>query len=90
MGERKINTMWVNNSNLVNDMTCLGLALKCDTDLGWFNNIVWDRVGGAHLPTEQVGKEKVVKVGEVKELLIKHFSETFHCETLSVEDCMKK
>ena len=94
-GERKIYIMGVNNSNgsMVDYMTSLGLALNCDTDLRGFVYIVPCGIKGAGGPTslidEQVGKERVVEVGEVKELLIKQFSETFQCETLSVEDCMK-
>ena len=62
------------------DMTSHGLDMNCDTDLGWFDIVVPSGVEGAGLTSltdEQVGKDRVVEVGEIKELLIKQFSETF-------------
>ena len=51
VGKRKIYNMGVNNSNgsMVDDMTSLGLVLNCDTDLGWFDNIVPCGIEGADL-----------------------------------------
>ena len=53
----------VHNINMV---TSHGLILNCDTDLVWFDNIgpcgiEW---AGVTSLTEQVGKDRVVEVGE--------------------------
>jgi len=86
---KKICAMGVHNSNMV---TSHGLALNCDTDLGWFDNIVPCGIEGAGVTslTEQVGKDRVVVVGEVKELLVKHFAETFQCETNFIDHSLKE
>jgi len=89
VGNKKICAMGVHNSNMV---TSHGLALNCDTDLGWFDNIVPCGIEGAGVTslTEQVGRDRVVLVGEVKELLVKHFAETFQCETKFIDDTLKE
>ena len=89
VGNSKICAMGVHNSNMV---TSHGLALNCDTDLGWFDNIVPCGIEGAGVTslTEQVGRDRVVVVGEVKELLVKHFAETFQCETNFIDHSLKE
>merc|ERR1719470_128545 len=88
VGNSKICAMGVHNSDMV---TSHGLALNCDTDLQRFKHIVPCGIEGAGVTslTEQVGEDRVVKVGEVRELLVKQFAETFRCETLPVDDCIR-
>jgi len=87
VGNSKICAMGVHSSNLV---TSHGLALNCDTDLAWFNHIVPCGIEGAGVTslTEQVGNCNV-GVDEVEEMLVKQFSETFRCETDTVESSVK-
>ena len=84
----KICAMGVHNSDMV---TSHGLALNCDTDLQWFKHIVPCGIEGAGVTslTEQVGEDRVVRVGEVGELLVKQFAETFQCETFPVDDSVR-
>ena len=59
------------------DMTSHDLDMNCDTDLGWFDIVVPSGVEGAGLTDEEVGKDRVVEVGESNLLLIKQFSRIF-------------
>ena len=88
VGDSKICAMGVHNSDMV---TSHGLALNCDTDLQWFKHIVPCGIEGAGVTslTEQVGEDRVVRVGEVGELLVKQFAETFQCKTLPVDDSVR-
>jgi len=85
VGNNKICAMGVHNSNMV---TCHGLALNCNTDLRWFNHIVPCGIQGAGVTslTQEVGKERVVTVEEVKDLFVKQFMKTFNCEIIPVEE----
>lgn len=87
VGNSKICAMGVHSSNLV---TSHGLALNCDTDLAWFNNIVPCGIEGAGVTslTEQRTNGRI-GVEEVEEKLVHQFSETFKCEIKVVDGSMK-
>eukprot|EP00092_Neocalanus_flemingeri_P023446 GFUD01025423.1.p1 GENE.GFUD01025423.1~~GFUD01025423.1.p1 ORF type:complete len:244 (+),score=82.71 GFUD01025423.1:334-1065(+) len=87
VGNSKICAMGVHSSNLV---TSHGLALNCDTDLGWFKHIVPCGIEGAGVTslTEQVGKGRV-GVEETEKMLVRQFAETFKCETEPVESSLR-
>ena len=74
--------MGVHNSNLV---TSHGLALNCDTDLAWFENIVPCGIHGAGVTslTRECGER--VGVEEVQDSLVQQFAETFQCDTVTAE-----
>merc|ERR1712126_489459 len=68
VGNNKICAMGVHNSNMV---TSHGLALNCNTDLGWFNHIVPCGIQGAGVTslTKELKKDKEVTVEEAEKLL---------------------
>ena len=88
VGNSKICAMGVHNSNMV---TSHGLALNCDTDLDWFNHIVPCGIHGAGVTslTQEVGKDRRIKVHDVEELLVNQFSKTFGCETMYFDERSK-
>jgi len=82
VGNSKICAMGVHNSNLV---TSHGLALNCDTDLAWFQNIVPCGIQGAGVTslTRECGER--VGVEQVQDSLVQQFAETFQCDTVTAE-----
>ena len=88
VGNSKICAMGVHNSNMV---TSHGLALNCDTDLDWFNHIVPCGIQGAGVTslTQEVGKDRRIKVHDVEELLVNQFSKTFDCEIMYFDERAK-
>merc|ERR1712098_291427 len=88
VGNNKICAMGVHNSNMV---TSHGLALNCNTDLGWFNHIVPCGIQGVGVTslTKELKEDKEVTVEGAEKLLVKHFSKTFNCETVPFDENVK-
>ena len=80
VGQNKICAMGVHSNDLV---TSHGLALNCNTDLGWFGHIVPCGITEVGTGVTSLSKELnlPVTIGDVEEKLIDHFRKTFSCET---------
>ena len=77
VGNNKICAMGVHNSNLV---TSHGLALNCDTDLNWFNNIVPCGIHGAGVTSLSQELSDKVTIEDASVKFLEKFSQTLQCE----------
>uniref|UniRef100_A0A6F9DKF7 Octanoyl-[acyl-carrier-protein]:protein N-octanoyltransferase LIPT2, mitochondrial n=1 Tax=Phallusia mammillata TaxID=59560 RepID=A0A6F9DKF7_9ASCI len=92
-GSRSPHTgVWIGNNKICamgiscqRSVTSHGLALNCNTDMGWFNKIVPCGIHGKGVTsiTECTGTE--VTVEDVLSQFIQDFSDIFNCETQTLE-----
>ena len=78
--ERKICAMGVRTSRWV---TMHGFALNVNANLGYFDNIIPCGIKGKAVTSMEAELDKKIPLDEVKEKILKHFSELFKAEFVS-------
>lgn len=83
VGNRKICAMGIHAQRFI---TSHGLALNCNTDLNWFNNIVpCGLVGkGVTSLSNELGRDVDIKAASA--IFLKSFADTFNCQFVETSD----
>lgn len=87
LGDNKVCAMGVHSSNLV---TSHGLAINCDMDMSWFNNIVPCGIQDKGVTSLSLELDRPVGLDQVEELLRLEMKNTFGCNFVNVDDEFKK
>lgn len=82
IGDNKICAMGVRNSDFI---TYHGIALNCNVDLTWFNNIVPCGIEGKGVTSLSRELQRNVTIDQVTPSLIKSFCENFNSELITDE-----